>query len=701
MKKLKIVHIIPELNRKIMGGIGRFLESLLIHIDRQNTENLVVTYKSDLSARKYYQNNLGVNVYSLLEHSHLPDKNAIETTQWLINILKETKPDVVHTHYFWADILGIKASSITKIPVIISTNHNVHLDETEQQQRIKKTLTRKIDQIVCVSKSVKKYAEEIDKIPDYLLTLIYNGLSLKDYPFHSLKDGLAENSTFVYVSRLEPQKAPFRLIEAFNLFQKKGYNTQLLIIGEGSLRQECEYKVEELNLTKKVKFLGYQSQPWQKVSERSIFILTSDFEGLPFSVLEAMASGCLCILPNLESLLEIAIKDIEAIFYQAGNIDNLLEVMELCSKMSLHKKQQIIKKAREKVEKNFDIKEMANQYLQLYQELYSRKLGENLTKEGNLNKAISAYRNALKINPKSAWCYLNLAEILSQKGWRKEASNFYAQAWLSNPEQVQTWNSKYKQIVKNKSQYQAKIEPIFVVGCYHSGTTLMRKLLSNYHLFYRINGESLIFTKTILEIETTLQKWDVDCLENNQKSWVEKTPEHIFLLGKIFAHVPKCKIIWILRDGRDVICSQLKAPLKILGFDKLLTYWIASNIAGLSFLKDSRVKLVKYDDLVINPEQELKDIFKFLEEDYTSEILNYHKKGFFLPLNNQFIDQHQLENKSFKEYYSKLRNWQINQPIFDGRGRWKKEMTKEQKEIFKQKAQLYLEKFGYVTNDKW
>ena len=56
-------------------------------------------------------------------------------------------------------------------------------------------------------------------------------------------------------------------------------------------------------------------------------------------------------------------------------------------------------------------------------------------------------------------------------------------------------------------------------------------------------------------------------------------------------------------------------------------------------------------------------------------------------------------NINQKEYTSQLRNWQVNQPIFDGRGRWQKEMTPQQKEIFKQKAQQYLVQFGYANDD--
>jgi hypothetical protein len=48
-----------------------------------------------------------------------------------------------------------------------------------------------------------------------------------------------------------------------------------------------------------------------------------------------------------------------------------------------------------------------------------------------------------------------------------------------------------------------------------------------------------------------------------------------------------------------------------------------------------------------------------------------------------------------------VRTWQINQPLFDGRDRWKSEMTLEDKQRFKRKAQRYLVEYGYAQDDRW
>ena len=256
MKKIKIVQIIPELNLEIMGGIGSFVQTLLCFIDKEQTENIVVTYKSDSEDRRYYEN-LGIPVFSLLEDTKLPEKTAIETKKWLIQTLKNIQPDIVTTHGFWGTTLGVESAHEAGISVITSIADNIDLNETPQQKREKKRLAKFSDCIVCVSNSVKNYIHQVEEISETKLRVIYD-------------------------------------------------------------------------------------------------------------------------------------------------------------------------------EETFDAKIMAQNYLNLYQELFWQQSAERSMKQGSLNSAISAYRKVLKLNPDSALSYQNLAEIFAQKKWRKEAVNFYFQAWLCN-----------------------------------------------------------------------------------------------------------------------------------------------------------------------------------------------------------------------------------------------------------------------------
>jgi len=107
---------------------------------------------------------------------------------------------------------------------------------------------------------------------------------------------------------------------------------------------------------------------------------------------------------------------------------------------------------------------------------------------------------------------------------------------------------------------------------------------------------------------------------------------------------------------------------------------------------------VKYEDFVASPSDMTTDICAFLGEEPKEGILDYHEDDA-----NWYSDR-KKRPKSIRDHsdHLALRNWQINQPIFDGRGKWEKDMTPEEKEAFKKSpAQELLERFEYVQGQAW
>lgn len=333
---------------------------------------------------------------------------------------------------------------------------------------------------------------------------------------------------------------------------------------------------------------------------------------------------------------------------------------------------------------------------QLYQ-----KLGEVLLKKGDIRQAISTYRKAIKINPKSAWCHHKLGDALTKKGWFIASRNFYLQAQEIDSEEVFNYQEiQYSQSLEKEFLSPLKT-PIFIVGCPHSGTTLMTRLIGNHpfinHSEYQ---ETHVFSFPENKITDTLNKWNRRTLEVNKKRWVNKSIIHTFKIAKILQYYPKSPIIIMLRDGRDVFCSIKKRKTWISNINQAVNYWIYANIATLNYWHQPNFKVVKYEDLVSNPVQKIQEVCEFIGEEYHENILNYHQKP--LQWNNKKVEEiHKPENIDTLNEHKNLRSWQINQPLFDGRKRWEREMTTQDKKLFKSKAQQYLQKFGYVENSQW
>lgn len=99
----------------------------------------------------------------------------------------------------------------------------------------------------------------------------------------------------VSVGRLEPQKNHHLIIEAFSKIAAEYPNEKMILYGEGSLRTQIVKQIEDLNLKDRVLLPGDVSEINHALAQSKIFVLSSDFEGMPNALMEAMAMGIPCI----------------------------------------------------------------------------------------------------------------------------------------------------------------------------------------------------------------------------------------------------------------------------------------------------------------------------------------------------------------------------------------------------------------------
>lgn len=124
------------------------------------------------------------------------------------------------------------------------------------------------------------------------LITIYNPIAPpKVDPLKRSTSRIDKTPLIVSVGRLEPEKNPELLIEAFALIVEKNINARLLFVGEGSLRKELEQLCLDLNIEKHVKFLGFSPNPYDILINSDLFVMSSNWEGLPTVIIEALYCG--------------------------------------------------------------------------------------------------------------------------------------------------------------------------------------------------------------------------------------------------------------------------------------------------------------------------------------------------------------------------------------------------------------------------
>lgn len=217
------------------------------------------------------------------------DKNKyIKFVRQVIKIrpaIKKYEPDLVISFLSDVNSCVLLRTRFTKYKIIISERNDPHKDPTIKVFRIlRKIMYPFADGYVFQTPDAREYfVKTIKNKPNIVIP-------------NPVKDNLPihidnESGVIVSVSRLAPQKNLPLLISAFERVLYNHPNCQLYIYGEGPLREELQCLINEKRLEKSIKLCGFTKDILNKVNEAEIFVLSSDYEGMSNSMLEALGMG--------------------------------------------------------------------------------------------------------------------------------------------------------------------------------------------------------------------------------------------------------------------------------------------------------------------------------------------------------------------------------------------------------------------------
>ncbi|HYD63883.1 sulfotransferase [Azospirillum sp.] len=216
--------------------------------------------------------------------------------------------------------------------------------------------------------------------------------------------------------------------------------------------------------------------------------------------------------------------------------------------------------------------------------------------------------------------------------------------------------------------------PIFIVGCGHSGTSLLAAMMDSHHGIMAYPGESYAFHgddwESRLGLLVSLAK---TAEERGIRRICEKTPSHVHDVDRIRRVFPDAPVLYVVRDGRDVACSVAKRTGDLADG---VAMWIAENTAGLAMMRrHGGVMQVRYEDLVADSRGVLERVCAFVGEPFDERMLSHHTVqrtwfgiGTLAAVRRVFEKGISLAERERR--HRTRRNWQINQPLFDGRGEW-------------------------------
>ena len=242
---------------------------------------------------------------------------------------------------------------------------------------------------------------------------------------------------------------------------------------------------------------------------------------------------------------------------------------------------------------------------------------------------------------------------------------------------------------KKKQAILSHMQPVFIVGCGHSGTSLLNKILSTHPSIFPIGGESELFLPQRLsfpQVEDSLIKWGSAANSVRATHICEKTPQHIHKTQQIRAFFPNAKFIYITRNPLDCVASLYK---RYNNFERSIFRYQFDNHVGLRLRRRTDVIHVKYESLVIDFDRTMAEVMHFLNLPVV-DFSRFHETE--TRYDSDTIARPEEYNS---QTHSDMRNWQVNQPIYDTRGSHAEIMTKDEIELCSSRLNRIAEALGY------
>lgn len=299
----------------------------------------------------------------------------------LLRLIQQVKPDILHLHASKAGFLGRVLRPIHRLNVVIYTPHGLAYRQFKGWRRtfflaLERFAALFGDQIVCVSDSERQDAIR-DKIDHQgKLTTIMNGVEIPEAPragrgrLRKVLD-LSEGSlVLAMLARLEHPKQPKDLIRAIAIlhknFNRGSFHT--VFFGDGSLETESRREADLLRIEDCVTFMGFHPDVVKYLPDIDIVILASTVEGMPYSLLEGMASGKVLVGTRSPGITDIIRPGVNGYVYSSGNHEELADVLGNLIK-DVQLRERLGANGRALVAKSFRADQMVRATTHLYENL--------------------------------------------------------------------------------------------------------------------------------------------------------------------------------------------------------------------------------------------------------------------------------------------------------------------------------------------
>ena len=362
-KHLHVVHLVFSFS---FGGLEQIIKKSIETMPKFLQHTIICLTKSDPDFTRSLAPN--VQVFELGK----PPGQSPKTLYQAYLLLKKLKPDVLHS-YNLATLEYQFIAKLLSIKVRIHAEHGRDASDPHGTNKKyilwRKVFSRFVDYHVCVSEDLYSWLSKTVNIPKDRARLIKNGVDTTH--FCKTSDSFDNNLTNIYghAARLDRVKNQANLVRAFiqacelsNQFQQC---SKLVLVGDGTERQALERLIDSSSFKPQIEMWGSLSDMANVYRQFDVFVLSSDAEGIPMTILEAMSTKLPVLSTSVGGIPEV-INDTCGYLVKPSHVDSLCDGF-LQMHAQKHQWESMGSAGRTIVEKDFSQHRMNEEYLFLYQ----------------------------------------------------------------------------------------------------------------------------------------------------------------------------------------------------------------------------------------------------------------------------------------------------------------------------------------------
>ncbi|WP_289823158.1 glycosyltransferase [Muribaculum intestinale] len=333
---MKIVEIIPQLH---MGGAEMFTVNLCNElVEKGHDVTLVVTN----SLMKYGHFSKFVDARINLISMDKRDGADFKLFFRLTKLIKRLNPDVVHTH-LGAILYNILSPFLFRNIKFFHTIHNEAKKEAETGGKISALARKVLFRLgltipITISKEsqnsfIKYYGNKVSS------ELILNGVPVVGIDKDNAKDDMSKGKIkLVNVARIQPQKNQIELVKAIDDLNKHNFDVHLYIVGADDTPEAS--RIRELN-SENTTLLGRKLNPRDYIAYADAFILSSEYEGLPLTLIECFAAGKIPICTPVGGIPDLVKDGVNGLLANGTTAADLESAIRKFLALSIDKKRQM------------------------------------------------------------------------------------------------------------------------------------------------------------------------------------------------------------------------------------------------------------------------------------------------------------------------------------------------------------------------